>query len=69
MSGNRPPFDKPWPPVLTADEAAAILRRSKKTVQRYVATGLLKGLNAPGPYLISADALRAFIGSEKGKRR
>jgi len=64
-----PTIAEPWPPVLTADEAAGIIRRSTKTVQRYVSKGVIKGLDAPGPYLISSDALRAFIRGDKEPQR
>ncbi len=69
MNRPKPPVSEPWPTVLTAHEAAGILRRSTKTVQRYVAQGLIKGLDTPGPYLISSDALRAFIRGEKETQR
>ena len=69
MKKKSPSIAEPWPPVLTADEAAGVLRRSKKTVQRYVARGLIRELDAPGPYLISSDALRAFIRGDKEPQR
>ena len=42
MSYTHPFIPEPWPPVLTIDEVAAILRRSKKTVLRWVDLGLIR---------------------------
>ena len=59
------PSPERWPPVLTVEEVARILRVSTKTVLRYAAGGILPRLPVVGRCLISAAVLREFI--EAGK--
>lgn len=58
----------PWPTILTAKEAAAILRVSPATVVRLCRSGKLRALPIPGRILLTADTLRTFVAAPREPR-
>ncbi len=54
--------------LYTTEEVAEFLKTSKRTVQRYIAAGLLKASMIGGGYRISKKELQRFIESRAGVR-
>lgn len=54
----------------TVKEVAALLRKSEKTIRRYIKDGELKAHgDKHHPYRVHRDDLTGFIDSKRGKRR
>ena len=51
--------------TFTPEEAAPLLRRSPRQVQRLLASGKLKGTNPTGRWSVTALALWRFLGIEE----
>jgi chromosome partitioning protein len=50
--------------VLTTDEVAALLRKDRKTVQRWILAGKLQAAKVGRSYLIPESAITALVGSD-----
>ena len=55
-------------PLLSIEEARAILRLSRATIWRRIAAGELPVVRITGRTLIERDALRAFIAARRPRR-
>lgn len=58
-------FDE-LPNPMTADEAAAVARRSRATITRACHSGVLKGVSYGGKWNVNRDALLEYAGLKKG---